>query len=468
MKKILIVSDGVIGHHFVERVVGTYTNDNIYTIIHPSTEAFEGYNRSRFTFYDFDPTSYYKMAGIFKSDFAIAIVAMENALDAEHTIKNIRTLKPSIRMVALDLWNTKSPDNGVEWVNMRQILALNLIDYLPNIPVLAQNIGLGSGEIMEVLVPFGSSYVYRHIGAIEQNNWRIAAIYRNRQLILPSDQKMIQPNDLLILIGEPNVLKSIYRAIKRELGQFPAPFGSKLYLFIDMATEKPEAMFELIRRSMYIQSKLGKALLIKIVNPGNIEHLRQIKSCIREDVELEIVYNKEVCADIILKDIKEHHIGLFLVSAQLFRQKRLRKILFQGNMPVLKLANRPFSSLNQAVVILGEENHLENISTTVFDVASQLGFNLELLDFSADGRESIDQTIEYFSNLSTIFSRSISVSTIEDNPIRVLRKRENFLHCLPFSSKMFASETSRWFATDPEVLYEKLDSYHQLFIPTKI
>ena len=207
MKKILIVVDGVVGRHFIKSVIGIQTSENIYYVVQPKEEeSFEGYDLARFKFFTFDPTSNYRITNVLKIDFSQAILVMENPSDLENTIKNIRLFKPNIRIIALDLWNTKNEDDGIEWVNMQQIIGLNLIQLLPNIPVLAQNIGLGNGEIMEVLVPFGSSFVYRHLGAIEQKNWKIAAIYRNRQLIIPTDQKMIQPNDTLVLVGEPNVL----------------------------------------------------------------------------------------------------------------------------------------------------------------------------------------------------------------------------------------------------------------------
>ena len=469
MKKILIVSDGEIGSHFIERIIGTHTIDNVYYVVQPKGDVnYIGYSPARFHFSHFDPTSYYKLANIMKNDFVQAILAMEDQTELDHTIKNIRLFKPNIRIIALDLWNSQSVDNGVEWINMRQNLALNLIDRLPNIPVLAQNIGLGNGEIMEVLVPFGSSFVYRHIGSIEQNNWKISAIYRNRQLIIPNDQRMIQPNDILVLIGEPNVLKSVYRAIKRELGQFPAPFGSKLYLYIDMAYDDTSNILELIRRSIYIHRKLHKTLMIKIVNPNDVETLRTIKSFADKGVEIEILYDANRDNDFILTDIKKYHIGLFIVSQTMFKHRSLRKKLYEGNVPVLKLAKRSFSKIEKSLVILGDDNHVEHISTTVFDVASQLGFNLELIDYTSEERDNITQAIEHFNNLSTIFSKSITVVKTEENPIRFLREYDNFLQCLPFTRKMFQNPFKLLFATDPEVLYTKLDDYHQLFIPTQI
>jgi hypothetical protein len=136
--------------------------------------------------------------------------------------------------------------------------------------------------------------------------------------------------------------------------------------------------------------------------------------------------------------------------------------------PVLKLSERSFSSLKESIVILSEEGHIENISTTIFDVSSQFGFNLELINYINEEGSHKQEVIEHFNNLSAIFSKSIRVSTQESNPIRELCERENFLHVLPFTSKIFTNPFIAYFSTDPEVLYRKLGRYHQLFIPTQI
>lgn len=468
MKKILIVSDGVIGRHFIERVIATYTTDNIYYVVQTRATAFEGYNQARFKFFEFDPTSYYKLTNLLKMDFTQAILAMENPNDLDHTIRNIRHYKGNMRIIALDLWNSQSANDDVEWVNMQEILASNLIDYLPNLPVLAQNIGLGSGEIMEVLVPFGSSFVYRYISSIEQKNWKIAAIYRNRTLILPDDHKMIHPNDSLVLVGDPAVLRSVYRAIKRELGQFPAPFGSKIYLYIDMQSDKKDQIMALVRRSVFIHKKLKQPLVIKIVHPNDIDLLRMIKASAQGDVTVDISIEPKVDENIILDDIKKYHIGLFIVSETIFSKRSMRKKLYMGNVPVLKLADRSFSSIKEAVVILNAQSYIENISTTVFDVASQFGYNLELISFQGESEEYTEEIIRHFNDLSAIFSKSIKLHSCEDNPIRTLRTKENFLQCLPFTDKMFRSLSERLFSIDPEVHYARLNRYHQLFIPTQI
>ena len=256
MKKILIISDGNTGDHFINRTIETHTSENIYYVVQRKAKEYKDANPKRFKFYEFDSTSLYKIANLLKMDFVQVIVAMENQLDVENTIKNIRTIKKQLRVIVLDKWNLQSEDSNVMLINTNEILASRLLDYLPNVPVIAQNVGIGEGEIMEVLVPFGSSFVYRHIGVIEQKNWRIVAIYRNRKLIMPNRRRMIQPNDLLVLIGEPAVLKSVYKAIKRELGQFPEPFGSNLYLYLDMNILNHSRIENFVRRAVFAHRKL--------------------------------------------------------------------------------------------------------------------------------------------------------------------------------------------------------------------
>ena len=77
MKKILIISDGAIGHHYIERVIGTYTSENLYYVVHTQHKNFEGYNPARFKFFQFDPTSFYKVSNLLKMDFWQVILVME-------------------------------------------------------------------------------------------------------------------------------------------------------------------------------------------------------------------------------------------------------------------------------------------------------------------------------------------------------------------------------------------------------
>ncbi len=468
MKKILIISDGSAGEHFIQRVIETYTSENIYYVVQIKEKKYENVNPARFKFYEFDPTSLYKLSNLLKMEFVQVFIAMDNLIDVENTIKNIRVMKKQLRVIVLSKWNMNNEDPNVVMVNSNEILASRLLDYLPNVPVIAQNVGIGEGEIMEVLVPFGSSFVYRHIGVIEQKNWRIVAIYRNRKLIMPSRRRMIQPNDLLLLVGEPTVLKSVYRAIKRELGQFPEPFGSNLYLYIDMNIINHYTIEELVRRAVFVHKKFKHDLIIKVVNPGDFEIIRYIKECRSDNVIIDIEYSYENLEERFHEDIQKYHVGLVIVSKEMFANYQTRNILYESHVPVLKISDKSFSNVKEAVLVLTENRDLEKISSTIFDISEQMSFNIELHNYVTEHQEEKEVVIEHYYNLSTIFSKSIKVIEDQDNPIRVLKHKENFIQILPFTSKLTKRKVFSLLSTDSERLYYKLDDYHQIFIPVQL
>ena len=466
MKKILILSSGSVGQHFIQRVIDTYTSENIYYVVEMKAGKYEGVNPARFKFFEFDPTSFYKLANILKMEFLQAFIAMDNKADVENTIQNIRTIKKHLRVIVMDEWGLDVGETGnVVTINAKDILASKLIDFLPNVPVIAQNVGLGEGEIMEVSVPFGSSFVYKHLGVIQQKEWKIAAIYRNRKLLLPTRRRMIQPNDILLLVGQPHVLKTVYRVIKRELGQFPEPFGTSLYLLIDMTKNDRYTIEHLLQESEYIQKKLQKDLYIRVINPNDIETLEMIKEHVNEKTMLFVKYENIPLKDLIIRDKREFHAGLVIVANETFYDYGMRKILYEMHLPVLKLSYKSLMTLKDTVLILSDSREPEKISNTLFDFSEQFDLNIELYNYLKEHQEQKEQVIEHYYNLSTIFSKNIKVYKVEENPLRLLQKRENFLHIIPFSKKLLSRVIYSYLSTDSDLMYHYLDSYHQMFVP---
>ncbi len=465
MKKILLICDGEIGRHFIQRVIDTYTSDNIYYVIQTKDYKFEDASPLRFKFFQFDPTSFYKLDNILKMEFVQVVITMDDKQDVINTIKNIRLVKKHLRVVVLDHWGIKEHFEDVVVLNSQDFLASKLLDTLPNVPVIAQNVGLREGEIMEVLVPFGSSFVYKHLGVIEQKEWKIAAIYREDKLILPHRRRMIQPNDRLLLIGEPKVLKSVYKVIKQELGQFPQPFGEHIYLYIDMSELGSDDIYANINSALYIQEQLDKELVVRVVNPNDIDLLESLKDMRDERTYVDIMYDEKGILSIIENDIKYFHIGLILVDGRLFKIQQNRQILFNLKKPVLKLSGKPFDSLKDTVLLLSENRDLEKISNIVFDVAEHFELNIELYNYLQDHQEEKETVIEHYNNMASIFSKSIKVYNIEENPIKKALEMENFLQVVPFTQKITKKRIYSLFSTDTDVLYHYLDNYHQLFIP---
>ena len=184
MKKILIILDGIVAKKLMQRIIEANTGDNSYDVIYMSDVILPVQKPSNFTFYKFDPTSKSKLAMVLdKNIHTEVLIALNSKDEMLNVIKNIREHTKNLQMTVLDYWGMKSSDPLVTIYRGIEVLANGMVEKLPNVPVLAQNIGLKQGEIMEIRVPFGSSYAYRYIGSIEQKEWKIFGLYRNQKMI---------------------------------------------------------------------------------------------------------------------------------------------------------------------------------------------------------------------------------------------------------------------------------------------
>jgi hypothetical protein len=466
-RNVLILADGIVAKHFINRILEEDLTSNNYHIVYVDESLKPDVTKERFYFYRFDPTSYSKLSKLFLKGFNQVVIVLRNRFDTLASYENIRKINKNASIVLYDRWDLEIDDKNYIKVDANEILANRLFDYIPNVPKIAQNVGLQQGEIMEVLVPFGSSYVYRHIGSIEQKNWKIAAIYRNNRLILPTPNLMIYPNDILLLIGEPEVLKQIFKSIKREIGQFPRPYGIDSYLFIDMQNSDMNEIKKLVLESIYVHEKLNnKRLIIRVVNPNDFETLNFIKSYDGGDIEVLIDYSYIDGKKIINQDLQSSKIGLFKVSNKEFNKRDLKEYLYRLNIPVLSISENSFNRCKEIGLIVKPDKILENISSTIFDIAIQLDLSISLYEsISDESREDLKEIIEHFENLSTIFSKNLSINRIKGNIIRELLNKESIFLVFPFTKEVVTSSRLNIFCIDPYRLYDKLDRFHQIFIP---
>lgn len=465
MKNILILADGIVAKHFLERVVENVAPQNNYFVVCCDDKEIPEKKIENIKFYRFDPTSFVKLSKLFDETISQVMIILKNKIDTIASYENLRRIDKNINIVVLDRWGLEFDDQNLFLLNANEILANRLVDYLPNVPKIAQNVGLGYGDIVEVLVPFGSSYAYRHIGTIKQKNWKIAAIYRKNRLVLPSPKLMIWPNDLLLLIGEPKVLKNIYKSIKREIGQFPVPYGQNSYLFIDMQRFQQFEIEKSLDAALALHKRLNdKKLIIRVINPSNIKLLEKIKNLENNTIEIEINYFESDYKEIILKDLDLFQIGLILLFNKEFENYRFRKFLYELNIPVFSISNEPINSIKNAAVILNNNSDIEHISSAIFDIAIQLNLDLTLYDIDPEAADKKD-IIKHFENLASIFSKKIKIIKSKENPIREVKRQDNILLFYPFNKKVLKREIFTLLSTDVDALYYKLDKFNQIFIP---
>ncbi|MCO4845446.1 MAG: hypothetical protein KC427_05440 [Sulfurovum sp.] len=372
--------------------------------------------------------------------FSNLFIVMEDIEDARYALKNVALINTKMRIVLVNQWDDEEIGKDHENINIvhsDQLIAAHLYDQLPNVPLVAQNVGLGKGEIMEVHVPFGSSYAYRHIGSILQHQWKIAALYRNEKQILPTNATMIRPNDTLLILGKPIVLDGVYKTINKRIGLFPEPFGKNIYLILDFKHDKKDAVLYL-KQSIYLIEKLeDKDLFVRIMHPNNFKLIDELKALESEHVTISIAYEDKNVKSIVENDIHEFNIGLIMNSIPTFESDDLKETLYNLKKLVFLFGDKLLYNIKSSVILMSENEKMESISSTAFDISETLGLGLTLGDFDPEGDfESKKMIIEHYETLTHIFNMDMNIEQKVANPIRELSNMEDILQIAPFEQRL--------------------------------
>jgi len=440
MKNILILADGLVAEEFVRTLNSKRIADNHYTVVTPGEFAMPEKIQVQLERLNIDPTSYSKLRQLFhQKDFTVVFILLDSLEESGESLKNIRRIDEKIRVVMLDRWNgfKKLKQSNTTVINANEMLSNQLYNLLPGVPVIARNVGLGEGEIMEVLVPYGSSFAYRHVGSIPQVKWRIAAIYRDGKLLLPNNATMIRPQDILLLVGRPQVLNNLYYRIQERSGLFPEPFGRDLYLLLDMDRDQERAE-EYLREALYLLEKLeDRKLVVRIVNPGEFGIIETIKGYERPGVDIQISYDVGAAESILLSDSQSFDLGLLFLSRETFDNERVYSQAYDLKKLVYLFGQTPLQELKSAAVLLGEEEEMEAISATSFYISETLGIGLCLCHIDPEGEfEGGKRVIEHFETLSHIFHFPLETRRLQANPVRALREMEGVLLIAPFEKNL--------------------------------
>ena len=470
MKKILIILDGIVAKKLLQRIIETNTGDNFYDVIYMNDAILTDKRPSNFTFFKFDPTSKSKLAMVLDKDLhAQALIALNSKDEMLSVIENIKEEKPKMQMSILDYWGIDISDQYINIYKGIDVLANGMVERLPNIPVVAQNIGLKQGEIMEIRVPFGSSYAYRYIGSIEQREWKIFGLYRKQQLIKIKPSLILKPNDVILIIGKPEVLMQVYNAVGKTQGQFPMPFGHNLYLYLDLYLQTVDTVKKCVLEVKYLNQLIkNQKLIVRVTRPTTVGLMRFINEELRDEdnLILEIDYANKGFDALLKKDLKSFDIGLMMISYELFKNKEGISKLVDLRIPIFKSGFGDVTKIKNSVILLNDTKSYEQISPIVFDVSSQLKLKTKIFDMDPTGQEDKSNILDHFENLAKIFGQKVEIISKEKNPIRELKNQKNILQILPLKKDMFIKRNlSRFFYTNSDLLSFDIKQNNQLLIP---
>lgn len=94
--------------------------------------------------------------------------------------------------------------------------------------IVPSGVGLGRGELLEIRLVANSPILHTPLRNLALESWRIAAVFREDQLIVPTGDTTLEVDDRVLLVGDPTVLPGVSEFLRLGLPQFPRPYGASV------------------------------------------------------------------------------------------------------------------------------------------------------------------------------------------------------------------------------------------------
>ncbi len=471
MKNVLILASGQMAQHFVKWVSKSRIDTNEYTITcSEKSVAGEMTTVDNINYINIDPSSLIRVKNIMNhKDFSTIFIVLDDKEEALSVYENVRIIAPKTFIVFVSHWNDISfDDSNLNVLNVNEIMISNLYEKLPNVPLIAKNIGLGKGEIMEVILPFGSSFTYKHIGSIEHRKWKIVALYRKEKQIFVNASTMLYPNDRLIIIGNPLVLEEVYKRVNLRQGLFPEPVGKNIYLLINTQQDTQEILIQ-VNEAIYLSKQLNKIdLHIRLIYANDFELIAKIRKLKPENIKINVMvtYRDENIFNDIDFDISKYDIGLFMLDRKCFFKKKLKTHLIGYRKNIYLFGEKSLYNIEEALMLMGEARMMESISASIFDFSESLGLKFTLCNYSPDGDfQEGKEIVEHYETLSRIYNFKVNFEKKQVNPIRELSRLDGVLIVSPLQEELKQLSLFNFFSIRHDAYILSIKKHPQLLIP---
>jgi len=91
--------------------------------------------------------------------------------------------------------------------------------------VVARGVGFGRGELVEIRLVRTSPLIGRPLQDLRPHRWRVAAIFRGDEAIVPVGDTTMEADDRVLLVGDPHILATVSEYLRLGKPQFPQPYG---------------------------------------------------------------------------------------------------------------------------------------------------------------------------------------------------------------------------------------------------
>ena len=316
---------------------------------------------------------------------------------------------------------------GVKIINPVLIASESILNIIQKNYAKPNDIGLGQGEIVEVIIRRRSHIVDRKMRYLSPSRWKVAAAYRNGQLVIPDGNFKLQIGDKAVLVGDPKVVENIVNILMIGKPEFPLQYGQTFGVLADAVTEQDEAEMNYFHK----HTKSKKYLWYD--TEGNI---------IKTGRDITLLEEAGSTYGGTLKNFRSaaflHDIGTLAISGVKgfgFLNRKLKYFFKKTTNPLLICRGSiPYSE----VVVFLNGNIPDILIETGAEVAAQFGIPLKCIFVSppgalktADDEEKLRARLTLASDYENLTRKKVGFAALEGNPVhKVLEEIGDKTDCL--------------------------------------
>lgn len=306
----------------------------------------------------------------------------------------------------------------------------------------ATSVGLGMGEVVEVEVLPSSSVIGRKLAELHPRRWLVAAVYRQRELIVPHGDTELAAGDRVLLVGEPDILPAIATLVRTGEPEFPLQYGSHIVGLCGPRTAR------LLEETAYLLEVTRAERFEAIACRGQQQRLQDLaRRCAEAGIRYETTCSAQDTVASLLEEHARRDVGVLILPPEplplrsrigLGRSATARIIDMAGSPVLIARSTFPYRRI---LLVLAELPFRNEAAHLAIDVVRTIGAELHLglvhqpnLVVGPELRDEMEERRREVENLAGLYHVEVRTRVLEGNPIAEICKasRDFDLLVLPY------------------------------------
>ena len=143
-----------------------------------------------------------------------------------------------------------------------------------------------------------------------------------------------------------------------------------------------------------------------------------------------------------------------------------RNTLYDLKKIVYLFGDKLLYNIKDCIILMDENEKMESISSTAFDITESLALTLTLADFDPEGEfENRKMIVDHYETLAHIFNMEVEIVQKIANPIREISDMEDILQIVPFEKELRRNNLLKFVSTKVKDFILTSKKHPKLLVP---